>query len=94
MAVVTSDMIKDLREKTSAGMMDCKKALEECNGDLQASIDWLRQKGIVKAAKKADRVAASGLVSAVACDKFACVVEVNAETDFVAKNEKFQDWSK
>jgi elongation factor Ts len=91
MAVVTSDMIKDLREKTSAGMMDCKKALEECNCDLQASIDWLRQKGIVKAAKKADRVAASGLVSAVACDKFACVVEVNAETDFVAKNDKFQD---
>jgi len=91
MAEVTSNMIKELRERTSAGMLDCKKALEESNGDLEAASDWLRQKGIVKAAKKADRVAASGLVSAISCDGFACVVEVNAETDFVAKNEKFQD---
>lgn len=88
---ITSEMIRDLREKTSAGMMDCKKALEESAGDMQAAADWLRRKGIVKAAKKADRVAAAGLVSAVSCDGFACVVEVNAETDFVAKNEKFQD---
>jgi elongation factor Ts len=72
-------------------MMDCKKALEESNGDMQAAADWLRQKGIVKAAKKADRVASAGLVSAVSCDGRACLVEVNAETDFVAKNEKFQD---
>ncbi|MDR3208411.1 MAG: translation elongation factor Ts [Rickettsiales bacterium] len=91
MAELTSNLIKELREKTSAGMMDCKKALEETGGDMEAACDWLRQKGIVKAAKKADRVAAAGLVSAVACDNFACVVEVNAETDFVAKNEKFQD---
>ncbi|MDR1071535.1 MAG: translation elongation factor Ts [Rickettsiales bacterium] len=91
MSEITGAMIKDLREKTSAGMLDCKKALEETGGDMDAACDWLRQKGIVKAAKKSDRVAASGLVSAVACDNFACVVEVNAETDFVAKNEKFQD---
>jgi elongation factor Ts len=83
-------MIKVLREKTSAGMMDCKKALEETNGDMDGAVDWLRQKGIVKAAKKADRVAASGLVAAVSKDGLACIVEVNAETDFVAKNEKFQ----
>ena len=88
---ITSELIRDLREKSGAGMMDCKKALEETAGDMEAAADWLRQKGIVKAAKKADRVAASGLVSAVACDDFACILEVNAETDFVAKNEKFQD---
>jgi elongation factor Ts len=91
MANITGEMIRDLREKTSAGMMDCKRALEESNGDLQAAGDWLRQKGIVKAAKKADRVAASGLVAAKSCDGAACIVEVNAETDFVAKNDKFQD---
>jgi elongation factor Ts len=87
---VTVSLIKDLREKTSAGMMDCKKALEESGGDMNAAVDWLRQKGIVKAAKKADRVAASGLVAVVAKGGVACIVEVNAETDFVAKNEKFQ----
>lgn len=91
MAEITSEIIRELRERTSAGMMDCKKALEETGGDISAASDWLRQKGIVKAAKKADRVAAAGLVSAVSCDGFACVAEVNAETDFVAKNEKFQD---
>ena len=91
MAEVTVSMIKDLREKTSAGMMDCKKALEESGGDMNAAVDWLRQKGIVKAAKKADRVAASGLVAVVAKGGEACIVEVNAETDFVAKNEKFQN---
>ena len=90
MAEITSNLIKELREKTSAGMMDCKKALEETGGDLEAASDWLRQKGIVKAAKKADRVAASGLVTAVFEGNIACVVEVNAETDFVAKNDKFQ----
>ena len=81
MAEVTAKLIQELREKTSAGMMDCKKALTETNGDIEAAADWLRQKGIVKAASKAGRVAASGLVT---------VVELNAETDFVAKNDKFQ----
>lgn len=90
MAEVTAKLIQELREKTSAGMMDCKKALIENNGDIQEAADWLRQKGIVKAASKAGRVAASGLVTVVKCDGMGCVVEVNAETDFVAKNEKFQ----
>ena len=82
--------IKVLREKTGAGLMDCKKALMENDGDIQAAADWLRQKGIVKAASKAGRVAASGLVTVVKCDGMGCVVELNAETDFVAKNDKFQ----
>ncbi len=90
MAEITAKMIQQLREKTSAGMMDCKKALNEANGDIEAAADWLRQKGIVKAASKAGRVAASGLVSVVKCDGMGCVVELNAETDFVAKNDKFQ----
>jgi len=90
MAEVTAKLIQELREKTSAGMMDCKKALMENNGDIEAAADWLRQKGIVKAASKAGRVAASGLVTVVKCDGMGCVVELNAETDFVAKNEKFQ----
>ena len=90
MAEVTAKLIQELREKTSAGMMDCKKALIETNGDIEAAADWLRQKGIVKAASKAGRVAASGLVTVVKCDKMGCVVELNAETDFVAKNDKFQ----
>ena len=90
MAEVTAKLIQELREKTSAGMMDCKKALIETNGDIQAAADWLRQKGIVKAASKAGRVAASGLVTVVKCDNMGCVVELNAETDFVAKNDKFQ----
>ena len=90
MAEVTAKLIQELREKTSAGMMDCKKALIENNGDIEAAADWLRKKGIVKAASKAGRVAASGLVTVVKCDDMGCVVEVNAETDFVAKNEKFQ----
>ena len=90
MAEITAKMIQELREKTSAGMMDCKKALTEHNGDIQAAADWLRQKGIVKAASKAGRVAASGLVTVVKCDGMGCVVELNAETDFVAKNDKFQ----
>ncbi len=90
MAEVTAKLIQELREKTSAGMMDCKKALIENNGDIEAAADWLRQKGIVKAASKAGRVAASGLVTVVKCDNLGCVVELNAETDFVAKNDKFQ----
>ena len=90
MAEVTAKLIQELREKTSAGMMDCKKALIENNGDIEAAADWLRQKGIVKAASKAGRVAASGLVTVVKCDDMGCVVELNAETDFVAKNDKFQ----
>lgn len=90
MAEITAKLIQELREKTSAGMMDCKKALMENDGDVQAAADWLRQKGIVKAASKAGRVAASGLVTVVKCDGMGCVVEVNAETDFVAKNDKFQ----
>ena len=90
MAEITAKLIQELREKTSAGMMDCKKALIEIDGDIQAAADWLRQKGIVKAASKAGRVAASGLVTVVKCDNMGCVVELNAETDFVAKNEKFQ----
>ena len=90
MAEVTAKLIQELREKTPAGMLDCKKALIENNGDIEAAADWLRQKGIVKAASKAGRVAASGLVTVVKCDNLGCVVELNAETDFVAKNEKFQ----
>ncbi len=90
MAEVTAKLIQELREKTSAGMMDCKKALIENNGDIEAASDWLRQKGIVKAASKAGRVAASGLVTVVKCNNLGCVVELNAETDFVAKNDKFQ----
>ncbi len=90
MAEITAKLIQQLREKTSAGMMDCKKALAENNGDIEAAADWLRQKGIVKAASKAGRVAASGLVTVVKCDDMGCVVELNAETDFVAKNDKFQ----
>ncbi len=90
MAEVTAKLIQELREKTSAGMMDCKKALVENNGDIEAAADWLRKKGIVKAASKAGRVAASGLVTVVKCDNMGCVVELNAETDFVAKNDKFQ----
>ena len=90
MAEITTKLIQELREKTSAGMMDCKKALVENDGDIQAAADWLRQKGIVKAASKAGRVAASGLVTVVKTDGMGCVVELNAETDFVAKNEKFQ----
>jgi elongation factor Ts len=83
-------MVKDLREQTGAGMMDCKAALQETDGDMQAAVDWLRAKGLSKAAKKADRVAAEGLIG-VALDKNAgTVVEVNSETDFVARNEQFQ----
>jgi elongation factor Ts len=90
MATITAAMVKDLRETTGAGMMDCKTALTENNGDMQASIDWLRKKGLSKAAKKAGRVAAEGLIAALTKGNKGVVVEVNSETDFVARNEQFQ----
>jgi elongation factor Ts len=92
MAEITAALVKDLREKSGAGMMDCKKALQENGGDIEASMDWLRTKGMAKAAKKADRAAAEGLVAGkVSADgKTGALVEFNAETDFVSKNETFQ----
>nr|WP_298684251.1 translation elongation factor Ts [uncultured Dongia sp.] len=90
MAEITAALVKELREASGAGMMDCKKALAENNGDVEASIDWLRKKGLAAAAKKAGRVAAEGLVGAVADGKTGALVEVNSETDFVARNEQFQ----
>jgi elongation factor Ts len=83
-------MVKDLREKTGVGMMDCKQALNETNGDMDAAVDWLRKKGLSKAAKKAGRVAAEGLIGAVVSGTKGVVIEVNSETDFVARNEQFQ----
>ena len=93
MAEITATMVKDLREKTGAGMMDCKKALNEANGDMEAAVDWLRKKGLSAAAKKAGRVAAEGLVAVAANANKAAIVEVNAETDFVARNEHFQGFA-
>ena len=90
MAQITAALVKELRDKTSAGMMDCKKALNENNGDMEAAIDWLRTKGIAKADKKAGRVAAEGLVAVASADKTAALVEINSETDFVARNDGFQ----
>ena len=90
MATITAAMVKDLRESTGAGMMDCKAALTETAGDMQAAQDWLRKKGLSKAAKKAGRVAADGLIGAVTSGNKGVVVEVNSETDFVARNEQFQ----
>lgn len=90
MATVTAAMVKDLRESTGAGMMDCKAALTESGGDMQAAQDWLRKKGLSKAAKKAGRVAADGLIGALTKATKGVVVEVNSETDFVARNEQFQ----
>ena len=87
--MITASQVKELREKTGAGMLDCKKALEANGGDINASIDWLREKGISKAAKKADRIAAEGVAAILTRDNKAVIIEVNAETDFVAKNEKF-----
>ena len=87
--MITAALVKELREKTGAGMMDCKKALQECNADLAAAVDWLREKGIAKAAKKAERIAAEGLCEVAIAGNTAYVFELNAETDFVAKNEKF-----
>ena len=88
---ISAKLVKELREKTGAGMMDCKKALEACDGNLEASFDWLREKGIAKAAKKADRIAAEGLTAFVIDGNAASIVEVNSETDFVAKNAEFQE---
>lgn len=90
MAAITAALVKELREKTGVGMMDCKKALAETDGDFEAAVDWLRKKGLSKAAKKADRVAAEGLVAVSTEGGKGAVVEVNSETDFVARNEKFQ----
>ena len=87
--MITAGLVKELREKTGAGMLDCKKALEANNGDINASIDWLREKGISKAAKKADRIAAEGVAAILTKGNKAVIIEVNSETDFVAKNEKF-----
>ncbi len=90
MAEITAAMVKDLREKTGAGMMDCKAALSANNGDMEAAVDWLRAKGLAKAAKKSTRVAAEGLVGIAVSGLTGAAVEVNSETDFVARNEKFQ----
>jgi len=92
MAEITAASVKELRERTGAGMMDCKKALAENNGDMEASVDWLRAKGLAAAAKKAGRTAAEGLVGVAVEGTKGAVVEVNSETDFVAKNEQFQDF--
>ena len=89
MANVTAKMVKELRDSTGAGMLDCKKALVETNGDMSAAIDWLRERGIAKAAKKSDRVAAEGLCSVAIEGNTAVIFELNSETDFVAKNEQF-----
>ncbi len=90
MAEITAALVKDLREKTGAGMMDCKKALTENGGDIEVAIDWLRKKGLAAAAKKSGRVAAEGLVGVASTSNAAAMIEVNAETDFVARNETFQ----
>jgi elongation factor Ts len=90
MAEITASLVKELREKTGAGMMDCKRALSETSGDVEGAVDWLRKKGLAAAAKKAGRVAAEGLVGIAVADAVGAVVEVNAETDFIARNDAFQ----
>jgi elongation factor Ts len=90
MAEVTAGLVKELREKTGAGMMDCKRALGDTNGDIEAAVDWLRKKGLSAAAKKAGRVAAEGLIGVATRGSVGAVVEVNSETDFVARNQAFQ----
>src|SRR6201992_3385019 len=90
MATISAAMVKELRESTGAGMMDCKAALTETSGDMQGAQDWLRKKGLSKAAKKAGRVAAEGLIATATAGTKGVVVEVNSETDFVARNEQFQ----
>lgn len=87
---ITATMVKELRETTGAGMMDCKNALKEADGDMEAAVDWLRKKGLSKAAKKAGRVASEGLIGVAQGENSAAIVEVNSETDFVARNEQFQ----
>ena len=86
---VTASMVKELRESTGAGMMDCKKALAECDGSMEAAVDWLREKGIAKSAKKESRIAAEGLANIFIDNNKAVILEVNSETDFVSKNEEF-----
>ena len=92
MAEITAARVKELRDKTGAGMMDCKKALTEADGDLEAAVDWLRKKGLSAAAKKAGRTASEGLVGVAVSGSRGAVVEINAETDFVARNETFQEF--
>ena len=89
MAQITAALVKELRERTGAGMMDCKKALTAVEGDMDKAIDFLREKGLAAAAKKAGRIASEGVVAAASDGKTACIVEINSETDFVAKNENF-----
>ena len=91
MVEVTASLVKELREKSGAGMMDCKTALTENNGDIELSIDWLRAKGITKAAKKSDRIASEGLIGNLVAGNKAAIIELNSETDFVARNEEFQN---
>ena len=94
MANITAAMVKELRDKTGAGMMDCKAALGETGGDLETAVDWLRKKGLARAAKKAGRVAAEGLVAVEASGRTGAMVEVNSETDFVARNDQFQAFAR
>ncbi len=94
MANITANLVKDLRDKTGAGMMDCKSALGETNGDMEAAIDWLRKKGLSKAAKKAGRVAAEGLIGVAVGGDAGALIEVNSETDFVARNGEFKEFVK
>ena len=90
--MITASLVKELREKTGAGMLDCKKALEACDGDMEKAVDWLREKGIAKAAKKESRIAAEGLCQIKVDGNKAVILEVNSETDFVAKNEEFTNF--
>ena len=92
MAQITAQLVKDLREKTGAGMMDCKNALSETGGEFEAAIDWLRKKGLSQAAKKSSRIAAEGLVGVATSGNAGAIIEINAETDFVARNVLFQDF--
>src|SRR5919107_5210345 len=94
MANITAAMVKELRDTTGAGMMDCKNALNETGGDIEAAVDWLRKKGLAKAAKKAGRVAAEGLIAVESAGRTAAIVEVNSETDFVARNDAFQAFAR
>src|SRR5690348_11873475 len=91
---ISAAQVRDLREKTSAGMLDCKKALEETKGDFEAAVEWLRKKGLSSAAKKSDRLASEGLVVSAVHGKSGSLVEVNSETDFVAKNDMFKSFVK
>ena len=92
MAEITASLVKELRGQTGAGMMDCKRALIEVDGEIEKAVDWLRQKGLSTAAKKASRVASEGLIALSVEDAVGAIVEVNAETDFVARNEEFQNF--